>query len=308
MQKKTPDYDNVFKTMKIKHKRLFIPVINDIFGKNYPMDTKVEALPSEGYLTESETVDGSKEIEEQISDFLIKIENEMYLLECQSYDDGSMAIRIAQYAFIAARQFATWDIGHVTIPLPRFSVIYVKRTEKTPKTTEITFIFPDGQAVNYESPNVILEEFTKEYIVEKRLFPYILFYIARYEKDITSEADIEAAVKDLEYFRDEMIRMHEAEELSDDELIDLKGFVNTIITHITNGNINEGRLVNIMGGTVIETESERLRREGKMQMLIEMGQEEGLDDAVIIKRLQEKIGVSFETATAYLAQYGKQLV
>ncbi len=312
MQKKTPDYDNVFKTMKIKHKRLFIPVINDIFGKNYPMDTKVEALPSEGYLTESETVDGSKEIEEQISDFLIKIENEMYLLECQSYDDGSMAIRIAQYAFIAARQFATWDIGHVTIPLPRFSVIYVKRTEKTPKTTEITFIFPDGQAVNYESPNVILEEFTKEYIVEKRLFPYIPFYIARYEKDITSEADIEAAVKDLEYFRDEMIRMHEAEELSDDELIDLKGFVNTIITHITNGNINEGRLVNIMGGTVIETESERLRREGmyqgKAQLLIEMGREEGLDDAAILKRMQEKIGLSLETATTYLAQYGKQLV
>ncbi len=263
----------------------------------------------EGYLTESETVDGSKEIEEQISDFLIKIENEMYLLECQSYDDGSMAIRIAEYAFIAARQFAIWDIGHVTIPLPRFSVIYVKRTEKTPKTTEITFIFPNGQAVNYESSNVILEEFTKEYIVEKRLFPYIPFYIARYEKDITSEADIEAAVKDLEYFRDEMIRMHEAEELSDDELIDLKGFVNTIITHITNGNINEERLVNIMGGTVIETESERLRREGmyqgKAQLLIEMGREEGLDDAAILKRMQEKIGLSLETATTYLAQYGK---
>ena len=50
MQKKTPDYDNVFKTMKSKHKRLFISVINDTFGKNYPMDVKVETLPSEGYL------------------------------------------------------------------------------------------------------------------------------------------------------------------------------------------------------------------------------------------------------------------
>ena len=49
MQKKTPDYDNVFKTMKSKHKRLFISVINDTFGKNYPMDTKIETLPSEGY-------------------------------------------------------------------------------------------------------------------------------------------------------------------------------------------------------------------------------------------------------------------
>ena len=231
MQKKTPDYDNVFKTMKSKHKRLFISVINDVFGKEYPLDTKVEVLPSEGYLTESETADGSKEIEEQISDFLIKIGSEVYLLECQSYDDGSMAIRIAEYAFIVARQFATWDIGHATIPMPRFSVIYVKRTERTPKTTKITFTFPDGQEVNYESTNVILEEFTKEYIIEKRLFPYIPFYIARYEKDMISEGSIENAVRDLEYFRNELVRLYEAEELTDHELIDLKGFINTIITH-----------------------------------------------------------------------------
>ncbi len=130
MQKKTPDYDNVFKTMKSKHKRLFIPVINNMFGKNYSMNEKVEILSSEGYLTESETADG-----------------------------------------------------------------------KTPKTTKITFIFPDGQKVNYESSNVILEEFTKEYIVEERLFPYIPFYIARYEKDIISENSIEHAAGDLEYFR-----------------------------------------------------------------------------------------------------------
>ena len=308
MQKKTPDYDNVFKTMKSKHKRLFISVINDVFGKEYSLDTKVEVLPSEGYLTESETADGSKEIEEQISDFLIKIGSEVYLLECQSYDDGSMAIRIAEYAFIVARQFATWDIGHATIPMPRFSVIYVKRTERTPKTTKITFTFPDGQEVNYESPNVILEEFTKEYIIEKRLFPYIPFYIARYEKDMISEGSIENAVRDLEYFRNELVRLYEAEELTDHELIDLKGFINTIITHITNGNKNEERLVNIMGGTVIETESERLISQGKAQLLIELGQEEGLDDATLLKRMQERIGLSLEQASAYLKRYGKQTV
>ena len=316
MQKKTPDYDNVFKTMKSKHKRLFISVINDIFDKKYPLDAKVEVLPSEGYLTESETADGSKEIEEQISDFLIKIGSEVYLLECQSYDDGSMAIRIAEYAFIVARQSATWDIGHATIPMPRFSVIYVKRTEKTPKNTTITFRFPDGQEVNYDSENVIIEEFTKEYIVEKRLFPYIPFYIARYEKEIASEGNIESAVSDLEYFRDEMIRLYKTGELSDEELLDLMGFVNTIITHITNGNKNEERLVNVMGGTVIETESERLRREGISQgisqgeakMLIKMGKKDGLDDETILKRMQEWIGLSLEQATVYLEQYGKRPV
>ena len=152
-----------------------------------------------------------------------------------------------------------------------------------------------------------MEEFTKEYIVEKRLFPYIPFYIARYEKELTVENSIENAVKDLEYFRNEMIRLHKANELFDNEIVDLMGFVNTIITHITNGNQNEERLVNIMGGTVIETESEKIIRNTKAQTIIEMGQEFGLDDAAILERLQGKLGLSLEKATAYLEQYGKAL-
>ena len=71
-----------------------------------------------------------------------------------------------------------------------------------------------------------------------------------------------------------------------------------------------------MGGTVIETESERLRREGisqginqgKAQLLIEMGQKEGIDDETILKRMQEWIGLSLEQAAVYLEQYGKQPV
>jgi len=279
------------------------------------MDAEVEVLPSEGYLTEDEAADGSSDIKEKISDFLMKIGSEVYLLECQSYDDGSMSVRIAEYAFIVARQSALWDIGHAVIPMPRFSVIYVKRTDRTPKTTRITFTFPDGQSVDYESANVILEEFTKEYIVERRLFPYIPFYIARYEKEITSGGSIEDAAGDLEYFRDEMLRLHKEGALSDDEIVDLMGFVNTIITHITNGNKNEERLVNIMGGTVIETESEKLIRlgmqqgiyQGRAQMIIEMGQDDGLDDVAILERLQKKVGFSREQAAAYLKKYGEQL-
>ena len=140
----------------------------------------------------------------------------------------------------------------------------------------------------------------------------ISYLIARYEKQILSESNIEKVIEDLEYFRNEMVRLHKKGELSDDEIVDLMGFVNTIITHITNGNQNEERLVNIMGGAVIETESEKLIRkgkeEGKAEEIIEMGQEFGLDDAAILKRLQERVGLSLETAVAYLERYGKQLV
>ena len=71
-----------------------------------------------------------------------------------------------------------------------------------------------------------------------------------------------------------------------------------------------------MGGTVIETESERLIRKGRelgeikgrAEQIIEMGREFGLDDASILKRMQDKIGLFLEQATAYLEQFGKQLV
>ena len=117
-----------------------------------------------------------------------------------------------------------------------------------------------------------------------------------------------------------VLKLHKNGELSDGEIVDLMGFVNTIITHITDGNKNEERLVNIMGGTVIETESEKLIRRGKTQgmqqgmqqgmakMIIEMGQEYGLDDAAILRKLRDKTGLSAEQAAACLEQYRKQPV
>lgn len=115
-------------------------------------------------------------------------------------------------------------------------------------------------------------------------------------------------MNDLIYFRDEMIRLHWENELSDHEIADLMGFVNTIITHITDGNKNEERLVSIMGGTIIETESERLIKRGEAKVMIEMGQEFGLDDSEILTRLQDKLGLSLERAESYLKMYGKQFV
>ena len=117
-----------------------------------------------------------------------------------------------------------------------------------------------------------------------------------------------------------MLRLKEQNEISDVEMIDLMGFVNTIITHIANGNKSEERLVDIMGGTIIETESERLirqgisqgmrqgMRQGQAKMIIEIGQEDGLDEVTILRRLQDKIGMSMEEADDCMKKYGKQPV
>ena len=80
--------------------------------------------------------------------------------------------------------------------------------------------------------------------------------------------------------------------------------------HITDGNEHEERLVKIMGGIVIETESEKLISQGMLQgqakMIIELNQEAGKDDEVILKQMKEKLGLSRKEAAAFLYQYGKQ--
>lgn len=64
-------------------------------------------------------------------------------------------------------------------------------------------------------------------------------------------------------------------------------------------------MIEIMGGIVIETESDKI----KIQTIIELGQEVGLEDSEILKKLQGKIiGLPLTRAKAYLEQYGKQLV
>ena len=47
---------------------------------------------------------------------------------------------------------------------------------------------------------------------------------------------------------------------------------------------------------------------GQAKMLIEIGREDGLEDATILKRIQEKIGLSLEEALDCMKQYGKQPV
>lgn len=78
-------------------------------------------------------------------------------------------------------------------------------------------------------------------------------------------------------------------------------FVNTIITHITNGNKNEERLINIMGGVVIETESEKLIRKG-----IDQGKRQSLVQQICKKLQKDKsIGMIAEELEEELEEVEK---
>ncbi len=120
--------------------------------------------------------------------------------------------------------------------------------------------FPNGESVNYDCKNILLKDISKEDLISDRLLPYIPFYITRYEDEICNKCNIDSALSDLLYFRTELTKLYQNNELSLEELLDIMNYINRILKHIADGNEYEERMVSIMGGTVEETPSQKLKR------------------------------------------------
>ena len=128
------------------------------------------------------------------------------------------------------------------------------------------------------SYNRFFQNLSKEYIADNRLYPYIPFYIARYEKELSHRILPDEAVQDLEFFRNRILSDFNDHVIDQREVMILLGFVNKIITHITDGNELEERLVNIMGGVVIETLYDKAINEGKA-----LGITEGIEQGYTLR-------------------------
>lgn len=77
-------FDDVFRTETEKMPELTIPLINEVFGMNYPLDTEIIQGRNE-HLTKS----GKK-----ITDSYIIIGEKRYHMECQSTEDSTMILRM----------------------------------------------------------------------------------------------------------------------------------------------------------------------------------------------------------------------
>ncbi|MBQ9609425.1 MAG: hypothetical protein IJV15_08290 [Lachnospiraceae bacterium] len=260
-------FDDVFQSLKSNHPKYFIPLINYKFQKNYSLNEAIELLPADEYITGYSEEESRHEIEKRITDFIIKIRDDKYLIECQSYNDGSIALRIVEYSFLNARQDAKKDNGRLIIEMPYYTVIYIRSNSATPKRTEITYKFPNGEAVKYDADNLILSDFTKEEIIEKKLYVLIPFYMLRYESIMKDEnaaiEEINEVENDIDFFIKFLADSFHKESISGYDYNNFIIYMDMIIRHVTNGNENERNLVKNMGGHVIVTEADKIFWAGK---------------------------------------------
>lgn len=249
-------FDDVFRTMVEKMTYLLVPLINEVFHTSYPKDVKIVHLRNEHQLEDGEL----------ITDAQLLIGDKVYHIECQSVDDTTMSIRMFEYDLAIALENRRKVGRRFFVEFPRSCVIYLRTTRNTPDVEEVELLFPDGQVCVYRVPTVKLERYTKDSIFEKNLLLLLPFYVMRYEDAAhTIGEDSEKLQGLLKEYED--IRINLEKELSTAGRSELYTDLNKLIIRISNYIFREEEKVRkgvdeVMGGKVLQLESERLREEG----------------------------------------------
>lgn len=253
-------FDDVFRTMIEKMSYLAVPLINEVFHTSYPEDVKITQLRNEHQQKDGEI----------ITDSCLLIGKKMYHIECQSTDDTTMAIRMIEYDFAIAVENAEKQGRRYRIEFPRSCVLFLRSSGNTPDYLEADVIFPDGKTHVYSIPAIKMADYTKDHIFEKNLLMLLLFYIMRYEK---KKHDMRKNLELLQILLDEYdeIRINLEKELTETGKAELYTNLTKLIVKIADHifekeeDIRKG-IGDVMGGKVLELESERLKAEGEARL------------------------------------------
>ena len=253
-------FDDVFRTMIEKIPYLAVPLINEVFHTSYPEDVKITQLRNEHQQKDGEI----------ITDSCLLIGKKMYHIECQSTDDTTMAIRMIEYDFAIAVENAEKQGRRYRIEFPRSCVLFLRNSGNTPDYLEADVIFPDGKTHVYSIPAIKMADYTKDHIFEKNLLMLLPFYIMRYEK---KKHDMRKNTKLLQVLLNEYdeIRTNLEKELTETGKAELYTNLTKLIVKIADHifekeeDIRKG-IGDVMGGKVLELESERLKAEGEARL------------------------------------------
>jgi hypothetical protein len=140
-------FDLLFKyTPKEASPQVAVHFINGLFGKDHPPDSGIAFLS-----TESVTEQNDK-LAKIVSDIILAVGTDTYLMEAQIDEDKTTALRVFQYSFAAARQTRRMseDGSRITLTMPEARTIYWKSANKTPDPVTLRLEFSGKRYCDYD--------------------------------------------------------------------------------------------------------------------------------------------------------------
>ena len=231
----------------------------------------------------------------------------MYHIECQSTDDMTMVIRMIEYDFAIGIEHAEKQGRRYRIEFPKSCVLFLRSSGNTPDYLEADVVFPDGNTYLYSIPAIKMADYTKDSIFEKNLLMLLPFYIMRYEKkghDFNNNPKLFQMLLN-EY---EEIRVNLEKELTETGKSELYTDLTKLIVKIADyifrkeEDVRKG-IGDIMGGKVLELESERLKTEGMIAGAIKTCKKFKLNQEAAVKNVIEEFSLSEKDAINYVKKY-----
>lgn len=274
-------FDDVFRTMLEKMPELVIPLINEVFRTDYPVDIPIKQMRNEHHTKSGEIITDSR----------LLIADKMYHIECQSTSDSEMVIRMIEYDFAISLENVEKENGRYRIYFPHSCVLYLRGNRKN-NVLGLDIVMPDGRILEYNVPALYVEQYTKDIIFQKKLLFLLPYYVIRYEKNKMTLKDDVKLRELLEEYK-EIEKYLEKELLDEGKEVEYRYFIELIsqiadyiFTDVEKAKKGIGK---IMGGKVLELETDRIIREGLekgMQQGMQQGMQRGMQQGIRETRIK----------------------
>ena len=112
--------------------RLLIPVINEVFGKNYSGNEKIVFRPNEHFINQQDGMEQKRITDSSFSIISKDNSEEKFILECQSTYDDTLLIRIFEYITQEALDSGSITKYKLTVTIPNAAVLFLRSKKSTP--------------------------------------------------------------------------------------------------------------------------------------------------------------------------------
>ena len=263
MKKTSTPYDDAFRTLMNDCAKLLIPLINEIFGKNFTGNEQIIQHPNEHFINRQ---DGKSQKKITDSSFTIIDANgnkTHFIIEVQSTPDGTMIVRIFEYATQIALDSAVLENNKLTVTIPNAAVIFLRSDNSTPDEMLIEMITPGGK-IDFKVPVLKVKKYSLAEIFKKELYFLLPFYIFNLEKDFpVYNVDTKKIKQEYNKFVAGIDKAVEKKKISVYQRRVILDMSKKILENIAKNfkNVRKG-VSEIMGGRVLEHEGKTILNEG----------------------------------------------
>ncbi len=279
MSNTSTPYDDAQRTLSVDCPSLLIPLVNEAFQTDYPLDVDVKLYNNEFFIT---TGNDQKRITD--SNFSINEETTVrYHFECQSTEDGSLTLRLFEYGAQIALSMADYSKEESTFIFPHAAVLYLRTENTTPYSIKMHIITPGGD-VSYEIPVLKVQDYGLEEIFEKKLLFLLPYYFLRYQlESLERDADARLALRNTyQNIFQRLSLLEQRGEITEFTRQSIKAMIDKVAMFRASRYASVKKEVEkIMGGQILNYEAKDIRNKALRE-----GREEGLQKGQMTEKIQ----------------------